>query len=470
MSNLKSFPRIVFLLGFVVCLYIHAGAQSATATLSGTVEDAAGAIVPGANVTVENIATRLRRQAKSNESGSYTVPLLPPGEYIVTVESQGFAPVQINKVVLNVGDQKALQIQLKAGDVNATVQVTNEPELISESPAVGTVVDRQFVANIPLNGRSFQSLITLTPGIVVTPAPSGNASGQFSVNGQRTDSNSFMVDGVSGNFGTAPNGNPAAQTGGNLPGLTTFGTTQSLVSVDAMQEFRVQTSTYAAEYGRQPGGQISIVTRSGTNEYHGSFFDYLRNDKFDANDWFANANRQPRPAERQNDFGGTFGGPVRLPGYNGHDRTFFFFSYEGLQLRQPKFALMNVPTLCLRGQGSCAAGQNPAAAALQPILNSFPLPNGRDLGNGLAEQTRCQCKLRRVGRSVWPTTDHRQLAWSDHSWNHAEPGLGRCPSGVQNSDLDLRSRVWPPAGWPDLHHHPLWGEPVSRVSLRVSAQ
>jgi hypothetical protein len=289
--------------------------------------------------------------------------------------------VRIPEVVLNVGDQKSIQIPLQAGDVNATVQVTSEVELVRSDAAVGTVVDRKFVENMPLNGRSFQTLIELTPGVVPT---TGNAnSGSFSINGQRQDANVFMVDGVSANFGGALASSGGmfningAWVSGSLPGLTGLGTTQSLASVDAMQEFRVQTSSYSAEYGRQPGGQISIVTRSGSNQFHGSVFEYLRNTIFDANNWFSNANKQPRPPERQNDFGGTFGGPVRIPGlYNSKDRTFFFFSYEGLRLRLPQFTLSNVPTLALRQS---------ARASLQSILNAFPLPNGKDLGNGMAE-------------------------------------------------------------------------------------
>jgi hypothetical protein len=357
---------------------VAARAQSVTATLSGTVTDANNAVVPGAHVTATNSATGLRREATTSGSGTFTIPLLPPSTYSLLVENKGFTPAEVKDVVLNVGDSVSLTIQLKIGQVGATVNVTSEASLISESPAVGTVVDRQFAANIPLNGRSFQSLITLTPGIVLTPNPNGgfNYDGQFSVNGQRPTANAFSVDGVSANFGAAPNKGPGTQTGGNNPGLTAFGTTQSLVSVDALQEFKVQTSSYSAEYGRQPGGQISIVTRSGTNEFHGSIFDYLRNDKLDANDWFANANRQPRPRERQNDFGGTFSGPIIFPGYNGRNRTFFFFSYEGLRLLLPVFTLTNVPTLNLR---------QTSPAGVQPILNAFPLPNGRDLGNGLAE-------------------------------------------------------------------------------------
>lgn len=369
------------------CSLLTVCAQGVTATLGGTVTDPNDAAIVGAQVTATNNATGLKRQATTTGSGAFTIPLLPPSTYTLLVENQGFTPAEINDVVLNVGDNVGLNIQLKISQVGATVSVTNNASLINESPAVGTVVDRQFVENIPLNGRSFQSLLTLTPGVVLARSPNGgfNYDGQFSVNGQRPTANAFTVDGVSANFGTSPGFGPGTQTAGNNPALTAFGTTQSLASVDALQEFKVQTSSYSSEYGRQPGGQISIVTRSGTNEFHGSAFDYVRNDKFDANDWFANANRQARPPQRQNDFGGTLGGPIllprfgeggRQPGYNGRNRTFFFFSYEGLRLRLPLFTLTNVPTLALRQQ---------APAGVQPILNGFPLPNGRDLGNGFAE-------------------------------------------------------------------------------------
>jgi hypothetical protein len=353
-------------------------AQSATSTLSGTVLDPNGAVVPGANITVTEVATGVQRTATTNDQGYFSVPLLKPSTYLLQVEHQGFLTAEVRDIILNVGDERALRIQMKVGDVKETVNITGETPLINESPAVGTVIDRQFAANIPLNGRSFQSLLTLTPGVVLARSPNGgfNYDGQFSVNGQRPTANAFTVDGVSANFGAAPGFGPGTQTAGNNPGLTAFGTTQSLVSVDALQEFKVLTSSYSAEHGRQPGGQISIVTRSGTNQFHGSAFDYLRNDKLDANDWFANANRQRRPPERQNDFGGTLGGPLLLPGYNGRNRTFFFFSYEGLRLLLPVFTLTNVPTVALRQQ---------APAGVQPILNAFPLPNGRDLGNGFAE-------------------------------------------------------------------------------------
>src|SRR5262249_23476798 len=153
--------------------------------------------------------------------------------------------------------------------------------------------------------------------------------------------------------------------GGALPALSAAGGTNSLVSVDAMQEFRIQTSSFASEFGRTPGGQISIVTRSGKNAFHGTLFEYFQNDKLDARDWFVNFNGLPKPAERQNDFGGVLGGPVRK------HKTFFFFSYEGLRLRQPATEQSVVPD---------AASRQQAQAAMRPYLNAFPAPNGGSLG------------------------------------------------------------------------------------------
>ena len=232
------------------------------------------------------------------------------------------------------------------------------------------MVDRQFAENLPLNGRSFQTLIQLTPGVVLT-ANNGFDTGQFSVNGQRASSNYWMVDGVSANIGINAGQTPGNGMGGTLGSFSVLGGTNSLVSVDALQEFRIQTSTFAPEFGRTPGGQISIVTRSGTNQFHGTVFDYLRNDIFDANDWFngyTNDPPLPKAEERQNDFGGTLSGPILK------NRTFFFFSYEGLRLRLPQTLLTYVPDASFTPGATTNSRQN-AMPALQPYLNAFPLPN-----------------------------------------------------------------------------------------------
>ncbi|NJM52354.1 MAG: Plug domain-containing protein [Blastocatellia bacterium] len=214
-------------------------------------------------------------------------------------------------VTLNVGANTTLNFRLSVGKIEETVNVeASESELVErDSAAVGTLVTRKFIENLPLNGRSFQTLIELTPGVNLVPTTT-QSTGQFSVNGQRSNANYFTVDGVSANIGTGTNFQFYQQAAGSLPGLSIFGGTNTLASVDAVQEFRVQTSTYDAEFGRQPGGQISLVTRSGSNSYNGSLFNYFRNEALDANDWFENRAGRNRRALRQNNYGGTFGGRI----------------------------------------------------------------------------------------------------------------------------------------------------------------
>ncbi len=225
-------------------------------------------------------------------------------------------------------------------------------------------------------------LLTLVPGVTAVVSTRGQGqSGSMSVNGQRTESNYFVVDGVGANTGAYPS-TPGwgAGYGGSTPGETALGTTQSMVSIDALEEFRATTSTYSAEYGRFPGGQFSFTTRSGTNNVHGSLFNYFRNDALDATNWFSNATATPKAQQRQNDFGGTLGGPVFIPRlYDGRDRTFFFASYEGLRLRSPQPAVVtDVPDMTLRAT---------APESLRPFLNAFPMPNGPASADGLATFT-----------------------------------------------------------------------------------
>jgi len=338
--------------------------------LSGSVVDENGAVVAGVNVTSKNVDTGLERQVTTNREGYFAMPPLPPGRYAVIAEHIGFGTVEIKVIVLNVNDQRALKIQLNIGEIKEAVTVEGAPVVQTESAAVSTVVDRQFVENLPLNGRSLNTLIELTPGVVLTKTNSGE-QGQFSVNGQRANANYFMVDGVGANVGISASSFSLAQTaGGTVPVYGPLGGTNTLLSIDALEEFRIQTSTYAAEFGRTPGAQVSIVTRSGTNQFHGTLFDYFRNDALDANDWFANSQALNKPALRQNDFGGVIGGPIVK------NRSFLFFSYEGLRLRQPQVAITVVPTLSARQL---------APPQIKPLLDAFPLPTGRELGDGFAE-------------------------------------------------------------------------------------
>lgn len=367
----------------LLCAGIHlsAFAQASSASLSISIADTTGAVIPNAGVVIRNIDTNQEQRSVSGKSGSAIFPFLKPGHYVLTVSKDKFADIAVGNILLNVGDERQLQLVLKVGPATQTVTVDGSGAAINTTDAsVSTVVDRKFVENIPLNGRSFQDLISMTPGIV-TASPQGGQgagsvgfSGDFSVNGQRTESNYYTVDGVSANVGAGNGyGGPQAASSGGVAAGTAFGTTQSLASVDELQEFRVVSSTYSAEYGHGPGGQFGLLTRSGTKAFHGTAFDYLRNNFFDANDWFNDHYGKPEPALRQHDFGGTFGGPVWLPKlYDGRKGTFFFGSYEGLRITQPRAAAIQyVPDTFLRQQ---------ASAAIQPILNAYPVQNGLDYG------------------------------------------------------------------------------------------
>lgn len=367
------------LLLLISCVTSSTIAQSTNATISGQVLDPSGRIIPDAEIQILNEATGVQYENKTNRSGIYSVSILPPGQYTVQVAKVGFKTIIKPDIILNVQSSVALNFTLPIGATSESITVDAGSSMIDTTDAtVGTVINQEFVANIPLNGRSFQDLISLTPGIV-TQSPQNSTqgigySGDFSVNGQRTESNYYTVDGVSQTAG-AGSGSGTAQSavGGTVGTSTVLGTTQSLIPVDALREFRVQSSTYSAEFGRSPGGQFSLATRSGTNELHGVLFDYLRNNFFDANDWFNDKYGKPIPALRQNDYGGAIGGPVRIPhAYDGTDKTFAFVAYEGLRLTEPTAATIQyVPDSFMRQQ---------AVPAMQGILNAFPVQNGVDYG------------------------------------------------------------------------------------------
>jgi hypothetical protein len=332
-------------------------AQTEGARISGRVTDVSGAVIVGVQCTITDIDTNVTASTITNEDGIYVIPGLHPATYRLTIEKDGFRTIVQPSLELYAQDAVNENFTLAIGLRSESITVGNNVfGLQSQSAAVSTVVNQEFVDNMPLNGRSFQSLIAVAPGVVFTSIQSG--PGQFSVNGQRSDANYFMVDGVSANFGVQIG--PLGQSlGGAIPAFTSQGGTNGFVSVDDMQEFRIQTSSYEAESGRTPGAQVSIVTKSGTNQFHGTAFDYLRNDVFDARNYF-DAPPLPKPPLRQNDFGGTFGGPIIK------DKNFFFFSYEGLRLSLPQTA---------SDQFYTASARAAVAPAYLPLVNALPLPD-----------------------------------------------------------------------------------------------
>lgn len=353
----------------VVLLFITStAAQSPNGTVSGIVLDPSGGVIAGADIIIVNDATGLQYSGKTNSEGIYVVPNLPPGAYRIQVSKIGFKTLIKPDIILNVQDALAINFTLPLGAVMETVTIVGGAPLVNtQSAAVSTVIDRQFVENLPLNGRSFNTLLQLTPGIVIAPA-TATSPGQFSIAGQRTNANNFLVDGVSANFGVASGHNLGESGTGSAQAFSALGGSSSLVSVDALQEFRIETSSFAAEFGRVPGGQVILTTRSGTNDFHGGVFDYFRNTVMDANDWFANKADNPRAPEHHNDFGGFLGGPI----WKG--KTFFFFSYEGARLDQPQTTSIQVPSEYARTN---------APTQLGPYLNGYPQPDDRRIIPGV---------------------------------------------------------------------------------------
>src|SRR5271157_586288 len=363
----SSLSASFFVLFFLATLSLPAYGQAETGTIYGSVTDPTGAVVASATVRLIDIDRGIKVEVATGNSGFYTLASIRPGHYQMEVEKSGFKLIRLTGITVNVQDNLEQNFKLALGSASQAITVTaNAVNTNTTDATVSTVIDNRFVENMPLNGRSFSSLLDLTPGVVLTAANgSSGETGQFSVNGQRPDANYFTVDGVSVNLGTSSTvlGQGGA---GQLPATSAFGGMSSLASIDALEEFRVQTSTFAPQFGRTPGAQVSVVTKSGTNALHGNAFEYFRNDILDANDWFANNAGKKKAALRQNDFGGALGGAIIK------DKLFFFGSYEGLRVRLPKVANTYEPTL---------ATVQSAPAAVQPLLNAFPKPNGAPCPN-----------------------------------------------------------------------------------------
>jgi hypothetical protein len=330
--------RISLFLLFL-CLYPIA-MYAQTAEVGGAVQDPTGAVIAKASVEFRNQDTGVRRQTTTNGDGIYHIVGIDPGKYDATVQASGFKTLTRENIVFHVADKAQIDFQMQVGQETQSITVDGSGSSMNTTDAsVSTVIDKNFVENLPLNGRSFNTLLQLTPGVVIAPGSSyANQQGQFSISGQRTSSNNFLLDGVSANFGITPTFGLGTSGSGGTQALSALGGTSSLVSVEALQEFRIETSSFAPEFGTSPGGQVILTTRSGTNDFHGGLYEYFRNTVLDANDWFANQADEPRSPEHHNDFGGYLGGPID------RNRTFFFLSYEGVRLDQPGTQVVQVPS------------------------------------------------------------------------------------------------------------------------------
>lgn len=293
-------------------------AQQDTGTITGAVFDSAGAVMPGVAVRVISTATNITLSLTTNQDGEFVATPLRIGAYRVEAEATGFKKTVRDGIVLRVQDRLRVDLRLEVGAVTETVEVTETPPLLqTQTSSVGQVMETKSIVELPLNGRSYLQLITLAAGAFVPQRMNTIWNDQFvAINGNRAMQNTFLLDGVNNN--TTDNSNPAI-----------------IPPPDAIAEFKVQTSAMSAEFGRSAGGAINVTIKSGSNQYHGNMFEFLRNDSLDSNDFF-NSGRQ-KPHFRQNQFGGTFGGPIAK------DRTFFFADYQGTRIRRGRTEVVTVP-------------------------------------------------------------------------------------------------------------------------------
>src|SRR5229473_2761233 len=361
----------MFLMG-VILFPAAIRAQVAGGTLSGTITDPTGRAVAQAQIVIKNLATGVERTVTTNTDGFYTAVNLLPGEYQVTISATGFNTEVKTGITMNVGAQQSFDLPLHVGTVSHTVQVTTEaPAVQLTSSEISATVNATTVRELPLNGRSWTDLAALQPGVDTIQTQPSFATGsdrgnrgfgqQLTISGARPQQNNYRLDGVSLN--DYANGAPGSVLGGNL-------------GVDAIQEFSVITSNYEADYGKTSGGVVNAVTRSGTNQIHGSAYEFLRNSKLDGKNYFDDPTT-PIPSFKRNQFGGTLGGPIVK------DHAFFFVDFEGIRQSKGITTVATVPSAAARA-GNLSSGTvtvDPSAAAYLPFWH-LPDPNGPILANG----------------------------------------------------------------------------------------
>lgn len=335
-------------IGLCVLVFLGLGrlaAQIGGGSIVGMVTDPSGAPVAGVKVIAHNQDTNERPVATTNREGYYEFPVLPAGHYRMEAEAVGFDKIQGAAFELNTGTRPKIDLRLRVGSVNQTVEVSATAPLINTTTTdLGVVMTRQRVNDLPLNGRNFQDLVGLEAGVVNTPSNSAGGRGGISFHGSDALGTNLLLDGVDMSFGEV-NGAASFQSAGG--GRTLINT----ISVEAIEEFKSTANAMSAEYGRAGGGVLNITTRSGTNNFHGTLFEFFRNDKLDANDFFSNKTGLTKPPLRWNQFGGNLGGPLL------RNRLFFFFNYEGAQVKQVAKVTGNVPTTALLSQVSPDVGK-----------------------------------------------------------------------------------------------------------------
>lgn len=350
--SLHGFARCFPLLPLLALLLAPAARAQVSASITGIITDATGATVPGAAVTIKNTETGATRSAVTSDSGRYLVLALPVGTYEVRVSKTGFQDARRGGIQLNVSQEATIDLQLKVGQVTSNVEVLSDAPIVSTSTSdLSGLVGAKEVKTLPLNGRSYDLLLTLNPGIVNftsqktggTGISNSTTANNFAVSGNRPQQNMFTLNGVE-------------FTGAAENNMTPGGPSGMLLGVEAVHEFNVERDSYGVEYGKHPGGQVTIVTRSGGNNWHGSLYEYVRNNALDASNYFDDG---PAPPFQRNQFGASAGGPIRK------DKTFVFANYEGFRQDLNQTSVAFVPSLASRAA---------AIPSVQPLLSLWPTP------------------------------------------------------------------------------------------------
>ena len=333
-----------------------AHAQGTGATLAGVVVDGTKAALPGATVTIRHTETGTRRVLVTDDQGRFQAPALDPGTYELTTELAGFQTVVRDGLVLTIGQHAVLTVTMPVGQIGEKITVTAAAPLVETTRGgLSAVVEERQIRDLPLNGRDFSQLTLLQPGIITSSTTDRSLDRgmgtQVSIAGARPNQISYVLDGADVNF--QGNQSPGSAAGG-------------LLGVDTVREFQVLVNNYSAEYGRSAGGIVSAVTRSGTNAFHGSAFEFLRNESLGARNYFAPADA-PKPPLERNQFGGQLGGPIR------RDKTFFFAGYEGLRQDRGLSLVARVPSRATRSRTDIDP-------AVRPYLLMYPEPNGPETG------------------------------------------------------------------------------------------
>lgn len=380
--------------------------------ISGIVQDPSGQLLAGSDVQIQSESTGARWRLSSDDTGRYSAAL-PPGAYKVTARLLGFRTVSRVGVVLEPGQEVRLDFSLELLALHEVVTVVGGPDDLDPSRADSLLLTRGSLGGtLPTNGPDYRMLFDLLPGVLITPA-GVNDGGQFTSNGQRPNANAFLVDGVSANTGVGGSALPGSFPGASLPAMSANGSMENLGSSAATESVELRTSSFAPESGGRMGAQAQVITRSGSNEFHGEFFGSARDSSWNASDWFANSYGLAYPRPEYGSVDGVFGGPIR------RNRTFFFLSVGHSELHDSYLELASVPSL--------AARQN-APASLQAVLEIFPPPVGPDLGGGQA------IGLRRLDRHTTTGSHSGRIDQALGSWGTLFGRYVQSPSSSESSD------------------------------------